>query len=411
MPTSTIVSTASESARQFLRLHLIPEVGPIRARNLLAHFCTIDRVLSASRAELERVDQVGPKTADAICRLRDDPGVDRELELAASHGVRVLTQVDAEFPKPLLRIDDPPVCLYLRGELQPTDAVAIAVVGTRRCSHYGQEQATRFGEALAAAGFTVVSGLARGVDALAHQGALRAGGRTIAVLGNGLTAVYPAEHAALADQICASGAILSEFPMETQPDPGNFPRRNRLIAGLTLGTLVIEAGLRSGALITARCAAEYNREVFAVPGRIDRPDLSAGVNALIRDGGAKLVTCLDDVLDELKEVGEIMRPRSDRPSAANTGAASTGAANTEREPATDTATPRSHDLPDARELKLSDAQRAILSSVRNGQEELEAICVATGFASSIVVAQLTDLQLRGYVRRLPGDRFECRRAG
>ncbi len=400
---STIGAVASDSARKFLQLHLIPDVGPIRTKNLLAHFGSIHTVLQASRAELQRVDQIGPRTAEAICRLRGDEAVAKELELATHHGVRVLCPDDAEFPKLLLRIDDPPVCIYVRGELQPTDAVAIAIVGTRRCSFYGQEQAARFGETLGRAGFTVVSGLARGVDGLAHRGALRAGGRTIAVLGNGLCSIYPPEHASLADEVCAAGAVISESPMETLPDPGNFPRRNRLIAGLTLGTLVIEAGMKSGALITARCAAEYNREVFAIPGRIDRPDLSAGVNALIRDGGAKLVTCLEDILDELKEVGDIMRRPSNTDAPATSAVAPTNSAHA-------SAPIEANAANLTRDHQMSDAQRSIVSSVQRGAEDIETICSTTGLDSSVVIAQLTDLQLRGYVRRLPGDRFECRRS-
>ena len=206
---------------------------------------------------------------------------------------------EASYPDALRWLPDPPPVLYARGELLPQDRLAIAVVGSRRPSRYGRSMAERFGAELAEQGFTVVSGLARGVDGLAHRGALRAGGRTIAVLGCGVNRVYPPEHRGLCEDICAQGAVLSEFGFDTRPQRWNFPRRNRIISGLTLGVVVVEATERSGSLLTARHAAEQGREVFAVPGRID-VESSRGAHRLIQ-GGAKLVTGAGDILDELPE--------------------------------------------------------------------------------------------------------------
>jgi len=354
-------------------------VGPIRARKLVQHFGKVDAIFSASIRELQHVEGIGEKTAEAIHRSRDDGFVEKEIARAAEFGVRILCQEDADYPQSLLNIPDPPICLYVRGTLTPTDAVAIAIVGTRRCSHYAREQAVRFGELLAGAGFTVVSGLARGVDGDAHRGALRAGGRTLAVLGNGLHTVYPPEHGELAEEIAKSGALVTELEVDVAPDAKNFPPRNRIIAGLSLGTLVVEAGKQSGALITARLSTEYNREVFALPGAIDRPANNAGSNALIRDGGAKLVTCLEDILDELGAVGTTLTPQ------------------------TETIESATSKLP-----RMSDIEQTLWNAVAGGVEDLEGICQATKLDASRITATLTTLQLRGLIRQLPGNRFVLR---
>ncbi len=375
----------SDAARRYLRMALVPDIGPIRVRKLVEHFGSLEAVLGASVSELQHVVGIGDHIAEAIFKARGEDVVDREIERADKCGLRILCPEDDGYPRPLLHTVDPPLCLYVRGTLQRTDAVAVAIVGTRRCSHYGREQASRFGEVLASAGFTVVSGLARGVDSHAHRGALKGGGRTIAVLGNGLATVYPREHEALAAQICGSGAILSELPVDLVPDAKNFPRRNRIVAGLALGVIVVEAGRTSGALITARLATEYNREVFAIPGRIDRPEITAGVNGLIRDGCAKLVTSLEDVLDDLAAVGDIMR--RDLTEGGDEGEA---------------------DVSAARTAKLSAHERTIVEAVYAGANDIEAICDEANLDAGTVVAALTKLQILGYLRRLPGDRFECR---
>lgn len=379
MPTTATPTVCSDAAKGFLRLQRVPDVGPIRAWSLVRHFGKVEAIFSASIRELEHVEGIGTKTAESIFRSRDDGFVEKEIARAAEFGVRILCQEDEDYPRSLLHIPDPPICLYVRGTLTRTDTVAIAIVGTRRCSHYAREQAVRFGELLAGAGFTVVSGLARGVDGDAHRGALRAGGRTIAVLGNGLHTTYPPEHGELGEEIVQRGALVTELEVDVTPDAKNFPPRNRIIAGLSLGTLVIEAGKQSGALITARLAAEYNREVFALPGAIDRPANNAGSNALIRDGGAKLVTCLEDILDELGAVGTTLQP------------------------VTESVESAAAKLP-----RMSEVEQSIWNSVAQGVEDLEEICRQTNLDAARVTSTLTALQLRGLIRQLPGNRFALR---
>ncbi len=385
--------TISDVARKYLRVHFTPDVGPLRLEKLLKHFGSIDDVLAASIQGLQKVEGIGPKLARAMIESSYDDRIAREIEIAEACGVRILCGEDEAYPASLRNITDPPICLYVRGRLLRTDTIAVAIVGSRRCSHYGREQAVRFSQSLASAGFTVVSGLAYGIDGAAHRGAVRAGGRTIAVLGNGLATVYPSEHAELADEVVQHGALVSEYPMDTPPDAKNFPPRNRIIIGLSLGVIVVEAGKRSGALITARCAHDYGREVFAVPGHIDRPEFSAGVNGLIRDCSAKLVTCLDDVLDELQEVGQIMRAQAEDASSSTGGG-------TVIETSTATAS--------ALLSTLSAEERAIVDAVTQGRTDADAICTVTNLDISRVTSLLTSLQLKGQLRRLPGNEFALR---
>lgn len=377
----------SDIARTYLRLHLTTDIGPIRLRRLKEHFGTLDAVSEASLAQLERVKSVGRQVAESIFRSRNNGAVDEEVARAAKLGVRIVCLEDDAYPRPLLHTPDPPPCLYMRGRWEPTDSVAIAIVGTRRCSQYGREQALRFGEMLGAAGFTVVSGLARGVDGYAHRGALQGGGRTVAVLGCGLSSIYPAEHAPLADEIAGAGAVVTEMPIEVGPEAKNFPKRNRIIAGLSLGVIIIEAGKKSGALITARLANEYNREVFSLPGRVDHPQHTAGTHALIRDGGAKLITCLEDVLDELQGVGEIMRRETD---------GSTGGADVAR-------TQQGAPIP-----KLTPQEQSVWNAITSGTEDIDSIVSHTPLETGQVMASLTSLQIKGIVRQLPDGRFTRR---
>jgi DNA processing protein len=375
----------SEEGRRHLRWALTEGVGPVLFGRLLACFGDAQSALGASAAQLQSVERVGRELAERIARGRDAAPVEEEIAAARKHGVRILCRADEEFPPALRRIPDPPVVLYVRGELRPTDAIALAVVGSRRCSIYGAEQARRFGELLAGAGFTVISGLARGIDAFAQHGAVDAGGRSIAVLGSGLNEVYPPENRALAERLLEHGAWVSELPMHAAVRAENFPSRNRLIAGMSLGVLVVEAAQRSGALITARLAAEYNREVFALPGRVQDPT-SFGTNGLIRDGGAKLVMGLEDILAELGEVGAAMRPGGCEPRAAPPQAAQV--------------------VPGA----LTPAERTVLELV--GQEAVlqEELLTRAGLGAGEVLAALTSLELKGCVRRLAGGRV-ARRTG
>ncbi len=407
-PAATITpDLASQSAKNYLRLHLCPGVGPIRFAGLLRELGDIDRVLGASAAELARVEKIGPKVAEAIVRERGRVDVEGELALAEARGVRILCLADDAYPRPLRMIDDPPACLYVRGELRPTDAVALAVVGARHCSRYGAEQAERFAALLSHAGLTIVSGMARGIDAAAHRGALSGGGRTIAVMGCGLCHLYPPESAEFAERIVENGAIVSELPMNVAPDSKNFPPRNRIIAGLSLGVLVVEAAKRSGALISARLAGEYNREVFAVPGRIDLPQ-SEGCHELIKTGGAKLVTKLEDILEELGEAGRTLMASTTessrlghRPDQMASSTSGDRPSPTSADPASD-----SQQEPTLFRPQLSETESRILGALAEEPMTAEALCEETALAPAQIARSLTTLQLKALVRRVAGDQFE-----
>ena len=298
----------SAHTKALLALTLVPGLGPVRISRLLHRYQTPERILGLTSAELAQARGIGPTTADAIVRgiAAATSLVDPELDRAGMAGVQLIGLDDTEYPPLLAEIPNAPPVLYVRGQLAPNSAHAYtaAIVGSRNATHYGIEQAGRFGGALARAGLTVVSGGARGIDTAAHRGALQhasGAGCTIAVLGCGVDVVYPPENAALfASIVEAGGAVVSELPMGSAPTADNFPARNRIISGLSLGVLVVEAGARSGALITARQAVEeHGREVMALPGRIDSA-ASAGTNALIRDGAAALVTDPGDVLAQLE---------------------------------------------------------------------------------------------------------------
>lgn len=359
-----------EELRARVRLALISGIGPRLQSLLLARFGTARSVLAASASALHELPGIGGKLSRAIAQARETIDVDAELALCRAANVSVLTPNQAAYPRLLKELPDPPGALFTRGEILPQDGAALAIVGSRHATHYGQTQAERLAGALCRAGFTVVSGLARGIDAAAHRGALSAGGRTIAVLGSGILNIYPPEHQPLADDVASSGALISEAPPRMRPLRGAFPQRNRLISGLSLGVIVVEASKQSGALITARHAMEQGREVFAVPGRVDTPN-SRGCHALIRDG-AKLIESADDVLDEL---GPLVAP-----------------------------TP----LADGRvienpiEIKLNDIERAVLTLVE-GQTTIDEVVRKSGLATPQVLATISMLEMRRLLRRLGGN--------
>ncbi|MHB1133136.1 MAG: DNA-processing protein DprA [Chloroflexota bacterium] len=274
----------------------VPGVGAIKARRLYEHFGAMARAWQAQPAELARAG-LEARLVEAVlaARTRLDPA--REAELLDRQQVRALTLADADYPERLRQIYAAPAVLYVRGELTTADELAVAIVGTRRATMYGREVAEVLAAELVANSVTIVSGLARGIDTTAHRAALQAGGRTIAVLGSGLDVIYPYENKHLAEEIAAQGAVVSEYPLGTKPDAANFPPRNRIISGLSLGSLIVEAGDESGALITADFALEQNREVLAVPGPIFART-SRGTNRLIQQG-AKLVLSAQDILEEL----------------------------------------------------------------------------------------------------------------
>ncbi|MBN1589013.1 MAG: DNA-processing protein DprA [Pirellulales bacterium] len=353
-----------------LRLSLVADVGPITRRALLERFGSPGAVFEAAPDELRAVKGVGPKLLGRIVAARDEIDPLREMALCRRHGIEIITERDARYPRLLGQIHDPPSVLFARGELLPRDAMAMAIVGTRHATRYGLQQAEKLAAGLARAGLTVTSGLARGIDAAAHRGALSAGGRTIAVLGSGLLRMFPPEHEELAAAVAQSGAVLSELPPEFEPLGGNFPQRNRIISGLSLGVIVVEAPERSGALITARLANEQGRDVFAVPGRIDsRP--SRGCHRLLRDG-ATLVESVDDVLGQLGPLFEAA-PQED-----------------------------GTELHHPAELTLNDVERKILDAIDSEPTAVDHLVSATGLGVPQILSTLSVLEMRRLVRRLSG---------
>jgi len=280
----------------WLRLTLIPAIGPIRARKLLARFISPAEIFAASQREIASV--LGESVAQTIDQQRKKIDLDRQLCLIEKHQVQIITQDDPAYPANLKNIFDPPLILFLRGKILPQDELSIAIVGTRLASIYGMNMARKLSSQLGQLGFTIISGGARGIDTTAHQAALGINARTIAVLGCGVDVVYPEENRRLYQQIIQRGALISEFPMGTQPLRQNFPRRNRIISGLSLGVVIIEAPQRSGALITASSALEQGREVFCVPGQADSFTMK-GSHQLLREG-AKLVEDVGDIIEEIK---------------------------------------------------------------------------------------------------------------
>jgi len=351
-----------------VRLALTPGVGPRLRRALLERFGSPAAVLRAAPSDLQRVAGIGPKIARQIALAGDEVDAEGELALCKAHEIDVLTEESLAYPRLLREIPDPPGVLFCRGTLNPHDMLAVAIVGTRHASRYGLEQAERLAASLSRAGLTIVSGMARGIDAAAHRGALSAGGRTIAVLGSGVLNIYPPEHKELANEIAAQGAILSESAPRMQPLGGTFPQRNRLISGMSLGVIIVEAAERSGALITARHAAEQGREVFAVPGRIDVRQAS-GCHRLIRDG-ARLVESADDVLEELGPLVEAA-PRDD-------------------------GTVIHHPA----ELSLNDVEQQVLQAVDKEAITIDEVIAATGLPVARVLATISVLEMRRLVRRL-----------
>ena len=288
---------SEEDVSDWIALSMIPGVGCVTFRRLVKFFGSPKLALNTSLKDLNTIRGLTPSVCRSIVNHRDGVRIQRELDMIEQHGCKVITIRDKSYPANLKAIYDPPQILYVKGELLPTDSFAISIVGTRTASSYGKMAAEQISNHLAARGVTIVSGMAYGIDTAAHKGALNAGGRTIAVMGNGLDIVYPRESTSLLEKIISSGAAISEFPMGTEPLRNNFPRRNRVVSGLSLGTLVVEAPKRSGSLITADYALEQGRDVFAVPGQIFS-EMSSGTHELIKQG-AKLVESVEDILDEI----------------------------------------------------------------------------------------------------------------
>jgi DNA processing protein len=359
------------STEAYLALNMVPGIGPARLRRLLETFETPERILAAKTPALRAVQGIGPEIADSIVRWEERVDLAAELLRVADFGAKVIAWDSPEYPQLLRQISSPPIVLYIWGELQPADFHSIGIVGSRKASHYGLESAKKLGYQLAYAGLTVVSGLARGIDTAAHQGALAAKGRTLAVLGSGLSKLYPAENMALAEKITTSGAVISEFPMETEADTQTFPMRNRIVAGWGSGVLIVEAGFGSGALITATQAIDQGRNVYAVPGQIDRPS-AAGSNRLIQQG-AKLVTCAADILDDIDAL--IPRAAAEQPAAP------------------------------LRTGSLKADEKLVYDAIGDDETPIDAIIAASNLPSGRVSSTLLMLELKRMVKQLPGQHF------
>jgi DNA processing protein len=355
-----------------IALNMLPTVGPVRLRKLLEVFKEPQEILAAKRNELRKVEGIGNEVADQISNWESIVDLGAELDRIREFGATVITQESLSYPRALREIHAPPIVLYVWGELKERDHHAIGIIGARRTTHYGVESAKKLAYQLAYAGLTVISGLARGIDTAAHQGALAAKGRTIAVIGSGLARLYPPENAALAEKIRAgNGAVVSEFSMEIEPDRQTFPMRNRIISGWSHGILVVEAGLNSGALITASQALEQGRSVYAVPGHINAPS-AMGSNRLIQQG-AKLVMDASDILDDL----QILLP--------------------ETKPSAEAA---------ARPLPpLSEEERRIYDAIEATETSIDDITEKTHLPSATVSSTLLQLELKRLVKQLPGKYF------
>ena len=360
------------STEACIALNMVPQMGPVRLRKLLEVFETPERILSAKRNELRSIDGIGHEVAEQIANWENAVDLSAELDRLRDFGAEVITAQSPTYPRQLREIHAPPIVLYVWGELTERDQHAIGVIGSRRTSHYGAECAKKLSYQLAYAGLTVISGLARGIDTAAHQGALAAKGRTIAVIGSGLTKLYPPENAALADKIrSGNGAVVSEFSMAVEPDRQTFPMRNRIISGWSHGILVVEAGLNSGALITAAQALEQGRSVYAVPGHINAPT-AHGSNRLIQQG-AKLVMDASDILDDL----QILLPEKQK-------------------------------LPEgsARPLpELSEDERRVYDAINPTETPIDRIASTCELPSATVSSVLLRLELKRLVKQLPGKYF------
>jgi DNA processing protein len=378
----------STDIEKWLKLIRADGVGPVTFSRLLGQFGSVDRALGASVRELAKVEGIGFKTAERIASSCDKFDSCAELELAERLGVWLVHLEDQRYPTLLKQIYDPPPVLYVKGELTKQDNLSVAIVGSRHCSLYGQEQASRLAHLLAASGFTIVSGMARGIDTACHQGALAATGRTIAVQGCGLANVFPPENAALFEMISQSGACLSELPLQYEPLPENFPPRNRIIAGLSLGVIVIEAGSRSGAMITATTALEHNREVMAVPGKIDSP-LSQGPHQLIKDG-AKLIESVEDVMEALGYIGEQLKDHT-------TVAARQAREKVETSLFEPLAAPN-----------LKGHEKNVYDLLGKEPVHSDQIVAQSDLAPGAINAALIALRLKGVIRQFPGNLFARR---
>jgi DNA processing protein len=360
-----------------IALNQLPKTGPVKIRRLLEQFGSAIKTLQQPGTTLQQVPGIGPEIAKVIADWENHADPSAEITLAKERNIDILTQEDANYPAALRDSYDAPVILYVWGNLEERDLHSIGIVGSRKLTHYGREAARKFAFQLAGAGLTVISGLARGIDTAAHEGALAAKGRTIGVLGSGLMQVYPPENLALAEKIAdGNGAVISEFPLQTPPDRQTFPQRNRIVAHWSRAILVVECPSRSGSLITANLANEAGRQIYAVPGPIDRPT-SGGCHDLIRDG-ATLVTDGSQVLDDFSHL-QFSTPKDEEPRPAETY------------------------------LDLSDDENKILKALAHDDHSVDELVNSTQLPSHKISVILMKLELRNLVLTLPGQRFKRRR--
>ena len=353
-----------------LNLSAVPGIGPGKMRALVGYFQSASKIFRASARTLVHVEGIDTKTAENIKKHNSQDFAAKQLRELDKLGGRLVTFWDEEYPESLKQIYDPPAMLFVKGELTAKDKYAIAIVGTRQPSHYGRKVAEKLTTELARKGLTIVSGLAYGIDTLAHRFALQSMGRTIAVLGSGLNVIYPRENSSLAKKIITNGALISEYPLGTGPDRNNFPKRNRIVCGMSLGVIVVEAGIKSGALITASIALEQNREVFAIPGNIDSPK-SIGTNDLIKQG-AKAVTSTEDILEELyPKLGRFIE----------------------------------HQEVQVDDIKLDGNEKKIFEILSHEPQHIDSLALNTKLTTSKVLSILLALELKNVIKQLPGKLF------
>jgi len=356
------------NTERLLILNMVDNIGSVRIRALLKHFGTLEGIFKANEDELRKAEKIGPVLAGALPQAIKEVNLEKEMKLINKHGVKIITFLDRDYPENLKNIYDPPVVLYVKGNIMPEDKLAIAIIGSRLASFYGLATAEKLGFELASHGVTIVSGLARGIDSSAHKGALKAKKRTIAVLGSGLANIYPGENMDLAERISESGALISEFPMTMMPNKGNFPRRNRIISGFSLGVVCVEAAEKSGALITCDCALEQGREVFAVPGKVDSMT-SKGTNRLIKQG-AKLAQGVEDILEELNLDGLRSCP------------AASASGNV-----------------------LDKDESLVYTLLSSDPKHMDDICQESGIGLSRIAGILLNLEIKKFAKQLPGKNF------
>lgn len=359
------------SNQSLLELYTIPGIGPARMRMLIRHFGSPESVLKAPVSALKRVKGLDLQTIDRFTGHRDLTFVNRQLHLLEKHDVRLISYWDAPYPTRLKRIYDAPVLLYFKGRQEILESPGLAVVGTREPTYYGKQMTERFVKELCEKGMTIISGLARGVDTIAHRTVLNMNGGTIAVLGGGIDWIYPRENGALAEAITENGGLLSEYPMGIKPEAMNFPKRNRIISGLSLGVLITEAGMKSGALITAFNALEQNREVFAIPGPITS-EYSRGTNQIIKEG-AKLVQHIDDITEELTGQISLFNQTAEKKQVF--------------------------------EPELGTREKAVYLTLKEGAVYIDKIAETAGMNTAEALTILLNLELDGLVRQLPGKMF------